>query len=367
MTARERLIKTLKFQPVDRVPIVEWNIRTATMREWVKQGFPEGCNQRTFFNFDPLYFSIPVSLGMNPAFEEKTIEETENYRIWQDRDGSVRKDFSEIENPGFVTRSWLSFPVESRDDFLKMKERYASADPSRYPGNWDNIARVLKNIEIPVHVTIPFLFWVARDWMGFDNLCTNFYDEPELLHEIFQFITDFTIETLARVLKTTKIDIAELKEDMAYKGAPMISPAMFREFMFPHYVRIVKFLKENGVDIVFVDCDGYPGGLIDEWIEAGVDAMSPCEVAAGVDILETRKKYPTFGLMGGVDKRELAKTKRHIYDEVMNKIPQAIAAGGFVPHVDHAVPFDVPLENYMYYNSLLSRLIRGETVEWDGE
>src|SRR5690606_15858635 len=113
-------------------------------------------------------------------------------------------------------------------------------------------------------------------------------------------------------IKKVKIDLVELKEDMAYKNAPMISPKMFRRFMLPHYIRFIEFLKSNGVKVVYVDCDGYPGGLIPLWIEAGVDAMSPCEIAAGNDLIAIRKEYPKFGLMGGIDKRSLAKDKKTI-------------------------------------------------------
>ena len=199
--------------------------------------------------------------------------------------------------------------------------------------------------------------------MGFENLCMNFYDEPELMEEVFEFITDFTINAMEKCVREVKPDIVELKEDMAYKHAPMISPEMFRKFMRKHDIRIIDFFKKHGADVIFVDCDGFPGGLIDEWIEIGIDAVSPCEVAAGNDLLKLREQYPKFGFMGGIDKRELAKSKKDIYQEVMSKVPQMLEKGGFIPHVDHAVPFDVSLENYKYYNELRSRIIRGESLE----
>lgn len=109
------------FRPADRIPLIEWHIREATMREWRKQGYPENANQKSFFDLDPFYLNVPISLGMYPGFEEKTIEENDQYRIWQDNTGAIRKDFAQIENPGFVTRSWLKFPVENREDFEEMK------------------------------------------------------------------------------------------------------------------------------------------------------------------------------------------------------------------------------------------------------
>jgi len=362
MLCRERFINTLTFKPVDRIPLIEWHIREATMRAWIEQGYPKGVSPQEFFSLDTSNLAVPINLGMYPMFEEKILEHNDKYKIWQDNLGAIRKDFLTDATPGFVTRSWLSFPVKNREDFLEMKKRYISSDPSRYPDNWKLRAEVLNKAHVPTHLSIPFLFWTVRDWMGFENLCYAFYDMPELIEEAFEFLTDFIIETLKIGIKDINIDIVEFKEDMAYKHAPMISPEMFRKFMMPHYIRLISFLKSNGVKLVYVDCDGYPGELIPLWIEAGVDAMSPCEIAAGNDMIELRKKYPSFGLFGGIDKRELTKDKKAIYNEVMSKVPYLIEKGGYIPHIDHAIPPDITLENYLYYREVLTAVAYGKSV-----
>lgn len=359
MLRRERFMRTLKFQSVDRIPLIEWPVREATMREWISQGYPEGVSPEAFFNLDTAYVNTPINMGMYPFFEEKVLEQDETYKIWQDNMGAIRKDFLKNATPGFVTRSWLSFPVKDRKDFLQMKKRYDSSEPARYAEDWGKKAAVLNQAHVPVHLSIPYLFWTARDWMGFEGLCFAFYDMPELVQEMFSFITDFCIEVLKDKIRDIEVDIVELKEDMAYKHAPMISPDMFRRFMLPQYIRLISFLKSKGVKLVYVDCDGDPKGLIPLWIEAGVDAISPCEIAAGNDMLELRKKYPSFGLFGGIDKRELAKDKKAIDQEVMSKVPFLIEKGGYIPHVDHAIPPDVPLENYLYYREVLTRVVYG--------
>jgi len=362
MTSKERMLRTMQFQSVDRVPLIEWEVRGATMNEWIKQGYPAGTPTATFFNLDTSYLGIPINMGMYPAFEEKIIEQNDRYKIWRDNLGATRKDFAKDATPGFVTRSWLSFAVTDRDSFKEMKKRYLASSPERMPANAAARGEILRNAQVATHLSIPFLFWQLRDWVGFENLCMMFYDDPDLVHEMMTFLTDFCIETLKDRIDYFPVDFVEFKEDMAYKGAPMISPEMFHEFMFPHYVRIIDFLRAHGAKIIYVDCDGYPGGLIPEFIEAGVDAMSPVEIAAGNDLLELRRQYPKFGMMGGVDKRELAKDRKAIYHEVMSKIPAMIEKGGFIPHVDHAIPHDVPLKNYMYYREILTRVACGEPV-----
>jgi uroporphyrinogen decarboxylase len=314
-----------------------------------------------YFKMDPYTMGFPLNMGMHPLFEPVTLEEYGDYKIWRDELGAVRKDFKVIENEGFVTRSWQSFYVSDQKTFREMTARYNPVDPGRMPANFADRARAVNESGVATHLSIPFLFWAIRDWMGFENLCMAFYDQPALVHEMFEFLTDFVIETLKPVIGQMDIDLVEFKEDMAYKHAPMVSPDMFKTFMYPHYVRLISFLKGHGVRLVYVDCDGYPGGLIPHWIEAGVDAVSPNEIAAGNDIAGLQRAYPKFALFGGVDKRELAKDRRAVYDEVA-KIPALIEKGGYIPHVDHAIPHDISFANYAYFRELMARIADGSPL-----
>jgi uroporphyrinogen decarboxylase len=53
-------------------------------------------------------------------------------------------------------------------------------------------------------------------------------------------------------------------------------------------------------------------------------------------------------MTGGLDKRVLAWDKTAIDAELAAKIPQA-HRGGYIPHIDHAIPHDVPYEHFAYY------------------
>jgi uroporphyrinogen decarboxylase len=139
-------------------------------------------------------------------------------------------------------------------------------------------------------------------------------------------------------------------EDMAYRNGPLISPAMFREFMLPYYKRMTGFLRDHGVDIVIVDSDGDMSLLLELFVEGGVTAMLPFEVRAGMDVLKVRRELgKRMAIIGGIDKHELAKDRAAIDRELLTKLPPLLKTGGFVPTVDHRVPPTVPYENYRYY------------------
>ena len=53
-------------------------------------------------------------------------------------------------------------------------------------------------------------------------------------------------------------------------------------------------------------------------------------------------------LLGGVDKLALIAGKEAI-DRELEKLHPLVERGGYLPCVDHRVPPDVTLENYLYY------------------
>mgnify|MGYP001818567515 FL=1 len=143
---------------------------------------------------------------------------------------------------------------------------------------------------------------------------------------------------------------ANLWEDMCYNAGPLISPSTFEQVMVPHYRRIVDTLHRYDIDVIYVDCDGKIDKLLPLWLDAGVNCMFPIEVGTwGADPVAYRKQYgKDLLIMGGFDKRILAKTKRGITEEVERLAP-TVEGGGFIPLCDHLVPPDVPLSNYIHY------------------
>ncbi len=145
---------------------------------------------------------------------------------------------------------------------------------------------------------------------------------------------------------------------MGYKKGPMIGPEAVRKFMAPAYREIVKFFRDHGVKVIGVDSDGNIESLIPVWLELGINCVTPCEAAAGMNVVNLGEKYPRLIMIGGIDKRELAKDKKAIERELMSKVPPLVERRGYFPGVDHAVPPDISLQNFEYFVSLLKELCR---------
>ena len=371
MTERERYISTLTFGTPDRVPFAPGGARKSTRETWRKQGLPEGRDYMEVLR-EELGIEKPapgeriqpgVNFRMIPTFEEKVLEHRDGHYVVQDWMGNVTEisdeyDYTYIRNAiDFVTRKWHSFPVETPEDFeKKMKWRYDPEAPGRFPEDFAERCRRLRDRRHVVRIGFSGPFWQLREWCGFEPLCMKFIEEPEFVKEMISFWTEFISRTMAPILETGVVDVIGFNEDMAYKEKAMISPAMTREFLKPCYDRWIEEARAAGVPLVDMDSDGKVNELIPIWIEAGVNVCDPMEVAAGNDINEYRR---TFGrrmaFRGGVDKRCIAKGGKVIEDE-LRRVEPVLRGGGYLPGCDHGVPPDISWPDFKHYARLLAEM-----------
>ncbi len=372
LSNRDRFISLMEYKPVDRVPNHEVGVWPQTRQRWADEGLDLSSHEWNWFVGDPAWDMdrreyLPVNYGLLPPFKEKIIEETDRYVIKRHGSGITTKALKEgsMDGKRSCMDQYLSFPVESPEDFKKLKKKLVPDARKRYPENWlDNVDAWNSREHVLVmskNCGTKGFFWRAREWMGTENLCFAWYDMPGLMHEMMEFIADFTIELSKPMLEKVTPDYVFINEDMAMKNGPLLSPDQYREFIFPHMRRLVDFFKSKGVRYAVVDTDGNSEPLLGHLLEAGVDAIWPVERAAqDQDPIELRKKYGRdLRLWGGVDKRELAKGPDAIEKHLASLVPM-IEQGGFIPTVDHLVPPDVSLENFEYYMKRKLDLLRGE-------
>lgn len=370
MDPRQRTLFTLRFGTPDRVPLTPGHGRESTLRVWRSQGLPSDAKNYNEYAYrlagGTLAWpagsaSFPVDERMVPQFEERVLEERAESRVVQDWKGNVceiGKDYTVeyLRNPiDFVTRRWIRCPVETRADWDAMRQRYDPDESSRF--GQDPVARgaSLRGRETYLAVHFPGPFWQLREWVGFESLCMMFYDDPGLLRDMLAFWSDYIARLLQRTFQYVIPDEIHLSEDMAYKGFSMISPVMAREFLLPVWQRWGELVRGAGVPIYAMDSDGFIGELIALWIEAGINACDPIEVAAGNDLPALRREFGRdMAYRGGVDKRAMAKGGAVVEAEI-DRLRPVIDDGGYIPSCDHGVPADVSWPAYCHYVKLLAR------------
>ncbi|MHB9071541.1 MAG: uroporphyrinogen decarboxylase family protein [Sedimentisphaerales bacterium] len=374
MNERQRWLETLTFGTPDFIPLEPGHGRESTLERWHQEGLP--CELGTLDAIHEAYrqaggiqklptagTTFAVDEKMIPQFERKVISKGERSQIVQDWKGNICEIGNEytVDHLGgtnrtdFVTRRWIKCPVENRKDWADMKKRYDPLSETRLPQNPAEKAKALKNRVWPIQFHFSGPFWQLREWLGFENLCMMLHDDPAFIEEMIEFWDDYITKLMKHAFEYVIPDSVWLSEDMAYKSFSMISPNMARKFLLPTWKKWGQIILGAGVPVYAMDSDGFIGELIPLWIEAGINACDPIEVAAGNDIVQLRKQFGrTMAYRGGIDKRCIAQGGKVIEDEI-RRIRPVVRSGGYIPGCDHGVPHDISWQNFIYYVKLLAK------------
>ena len=360
MTTKERFVNALQFKPVDRIPNLEIGVWGQTRDRWLGEGASVDWFKSVFlagnehFGLDGCEGNCLNATGPLPPFDYRVLEETPEWLIFVDSVGRTRQGLKvDGKYTSICMDHYIDFAVKDRKSFLDMRRRFEGNPDARYPQDWNAFVERMKRTEKPLGLNAIYgdfgFYSMLRTWIGTERLSYLFYDDPTLVKDCLEFFGDYIVRLYARAVRDLRFDYIIIHEDLAGKGGPLIGPNLFGEFILPHYKRYIEFLKSSGIRLILVDTDGDFEVLIPMFLEAGVDGFNPMEVAAGMDPVAMRKKYgKAFCMVGGVDKREIAKGKRAIDAEIA-KIAPIVREGGYIPWIDHTVPPDTSLSDFQYY------------------
>jgi uroporphyrinogen decarboxylase len=346
----------MHFQTVDRMPFLEWNGPwEETIQRWCTEGFPIGKRFENFFGFDKKREGFPIDLGPIPQFVSKIIEENENYKIYVDSRGIMRK-VRNADEKHVIMSNWFDFPVKSRKDWEEMKERYDPSESRRYPKTWsDELIEYYNYMDHPIELEFDGFFSFPIHLMGWQRFLTNLYKDPGLIQDILDFWADFLVKILNESLKEVRIDYAVLNEDLAYNSGPAISPKIFEDFLLPKYKKVTRCFRNHGIDVIGMDSDGNFEVLIPLLLEGGINCFEPLEAVAKMDAVVLREKFGEHILLiGNIDKFALMGGNKTIEAEVNYKF-MLVEEGGFIPSIDHTISSDISFKNYSYYINLYKK------------
>ena len=373
MNEKERFLNTVHFKPVDRAPM--WSppdVWASTWKRWSNEGYTimetnlvgehGGAGSLGFWD----YFGcdrqdeVGIYYGFCPGFEYKLIEENERTVTFRNHEGIIMQEFKEGRETSMP--HWVDFPVKTRQDFRDNLYRWDLNFDERFPKDWDNKCKLWKNRNIPLRMWADReggFYGPLRNLFGMEALSLLFYDDIKFVEEVLDQKAEAMIRIINRICEDITFDYFVFWEDMCYKNGPLLSPEMFDKYLVPRYRKVTDCIRSKGCDTIFVDSDGVVSSLIPLWLKAGVNGNLPFEVQAGMDVVKFRKEYGKDLLMiGGIDKRALAKGRKEI-DAEMKRVAPLVEQGGYIPWLDHSVPPDVSYDNFLYYMEQLERLVEG--------
>jgi hypothetical protein len=347
MNAREIFRRILRFEKVDRLPIIAFeNYEKSVIERWRGEGLPPGISPAQHLGMDSLN-RVPVSFYPYPAFDPTVLHEDAEAVTSIDFMGTtVRR---KRDNPTMYY-GFTDYPVKDRDDWERYKERFQASSAERLPADLEAEIKRLNDSDQPVMLEFfPFFFRLGFYSMGMERFMTAFYDMPDLIHDMFRFWSEFVIESMRPIVPRVGVDIFAFTEDLAYKNGPHLSPQIYRDFFLPYQNVLVGALKKSGAGIVSLWTAGNIDAMLPMLMENGIDCILILERQAGMDPVRLRREYGRdLRLIGGIAKEALIEGKRAI-DRALEHLMPLIEEGGYIPAIDDMIPPEVPFSHYRHY------------------
>lgn len=365
MNYRENVNAILHYQPFEKMPIVSFGYWGETVQKWADEGHITreeadgycryGDNSEADraimkrlgfdFNWNSCYGG---NVGLYPAFDKKVLEQkADGGQVIRDEQGLiVLVKPGVVSIPAEIGTTLTDREVWEKEYLPRLQWEAERIDTSLFESLKDDSQR-----QLPVGLHCGSLMGYMRNLLGVEELSYQYVDDPELYEEIANTLAGLCYQSVKAILETgAKFDYAHFWEDICYKNGPLVSPDGFRQIIGPHYRKITNLLKEHGVDIVSVDCDGWIDTLLPIWLENGVNTMFPIEVGTwNASIAPWREKYgKDLRGVGGMNKTVFARDYQAV-DQEVERLRPLMELGGYIPCPDHRIAPDAKFENVQYY------------------
>jgi uroporphyrinogen decarboxylase len=163
--------------------------------------------------------------------------------------------------------------------------------------------------------------------MGFERFFVRLVEDPSFVHQLLDVRTEWCIRMYQKAVELGA-EVVVLGDDAGHSQGPMISPRMWREFIFPHHRRIVEALD---VPMIW-HSDGDVTSLLPMAIEAGFVGLHGLDPLAGIELAEAKREFGRdLVLVGNVDVRVLFEDDfEAVRAEVDRCIAQGAPGGGYM-------------------------------------
>ncbi len=320
MDARQRFLRALSSQSVDRIPFLEEGIREEVLEAWYNQGLMREATLNELFHYDQ------------------------------------RDEIDPDLEPRPYPPRWPRLP----EDLRGFKSRLDPQERRRLPENWKGKVKAWHRRDYPLILHVHqgfFLTLGVGDWKRFYEVLYLTKDQPDLVRGMLEAQGVFAARLAEQIMGEVSVDAVLFSEPIGGNNGPIISPRMYRDIVLGSYQPVMEAARNFQVPLVIMRTYANPRPLLDDIFRSGVNCLWACETPEdGMDFRELRKVYGReLRLIGGIDTDALRIGKEAIQAEVA-KVPELLAQGGYIPLLDGRVREDVPYENYVYYRKLLEEV-----------
>ena len=326
MNSYERVMAALNLKQPDRVPVGE-----LVIDKKVIDGFGKDYE-------DVIDFAFGEGLDLSGTVANFATVETL-------ADGSYLDEWGCTYRP---SNDCMGHPIKGPIATPQDLEKYQFPDPyarHRLGGLEKLVEKADGKLAVNFHCRVAFMWSVFL--MGMDNLLMAMALQPDFVHKLFAKMADVNIEVIRRAIRAGANTIS-LGDDYCANRGPLMSPAMFREFIFPQLKRAVDTIHQEGAKCI-KHCDGDIRPILDIMIEAGIDCINPLEPVANMDVAKIKAQYgDRICIMGNIDCAELLCncSTAQVEQAVRECIEKGAGGGGLIVSSSNSIHSGVKPENY---------------------
>ena len=190
---------------------------------------------------------------------------------------------------------------------------------------------------------------LARCWLltGFEQFSYMLYDQPDVIKALFDHIGSLQCAVIRRLVKLDKLFAIWNCCDMGYTEGLMISPKHMRKYLFPWLEEMISIAHAAGKPFL-LHSDGRLYDILEDLLAMGIDALNPIE-PKGMDINDLKARYGRrLTLIGNIDMgfTLVRGTPDDVRAEVRQRIKDLAPGGGYAVSSSNSIADYVPVENY---------------------
>lgn len=370
LSQRERMVRAINFEPVDRPPIdfgssPNTTIAHLALRNLLRYlGLEYHEMQNEIWTISrPLQCSnVPEAIlerlhvDTRPIFPNLTdevdwISEDEYLDGWGIRWRAAKTHAGDI-----LYYDMVDHPLKRANSPAEI-ESYRWPDP--VPSGWldgkREEAQRLRNdtnyalVGHPGDTGVFELAWFLR---GMDRFLVDLIQNKDIASAILNHILEIRKEQMKEYLSAVGqyLDVVCIGDDLAMQSAPLMSPRLYQEMIKPYHKRYVELIKSFSPIKLHMHSCGAIAPLIPDLLDIGVDIINPVQVSArGMDPMELMEKFgKRVVFWGGIDTQHVLPQAepKMVRKEVIDRIDQFDGCnGGYVVSAVHNIQVDVPPEN----------------------
>jgi len=189
-------------------------------------------------------------------------------------------------------------------------------------------------------------------WMrGFENFMLDMHKRPDfanaLLDKLLMIFLAFYEEYLDRIGKY--VQLVQFGDDYGMQMGPIMRPQLFRRYIKPRLTRLYSYVHSRTKAMILHHSCGSIYSILDDLIEAGVDVLNPLQPSAfQMNAANIKKNFgDRLCFHGGVDIQRIMpfETPAGVRREVKRALRALAPGGGYILAGSHNLQADTPPEN----------------------